>query len=154
MDQNATILIAEDDNGHASLIQKNLERAGILNPFLHLKDGQETLDFLFQARDRCRREGGRSYLLILDIRMPKMDGFEVLERIKADPDLARVPVIVVTTTDDPVDKAKCRALGCEDYITKSIDYEAFTAAIRRLGFFLKALDVPSLGSPDQPGDPP
>ena len=116
MDPNATILIAEDDSGHAALIRRNLERAGVHNPFLQLKDGQETLDFLFHERDRCRREGQQSYLLILDIRMPKMDGLEVLERIKADPDLARVPVIVVTTTDDPVDVAKCRALGCRDYI--------------------------------------
>jgi CheY-like chemotaxis protein len=145
MREGATILIAEDDCGHAALIRKNLERAGLTNPIVHFKDGQEVLDYLYQESRRWPQDGSREYLLILDIRMPKRDGIEVLKLVKEDSELSKMPVMVVTTTDDPVEVDKCHALGCNSYITKPLDYGKFIEAISRLGLFLKIIEVPSIG---------
>ncbi|MCF6149395.1 MAG: response regulator [Candidatus Kuenenia sp.] len=138
------ILVAEDNEGHALLITKNLKRAGISNKFLHSKDGQEVLDFLFKKGKGPHREYGKSYLLLLDIRMPKVDGIEVLRQIKTDPELSKMPVIMVTTTDDPREVDNCHKLGCSTYITKPIHYEKFTDAIRKLGLFLTIVRLPVL----------
>src|SRR5579862_924239 len=101
MTQEVVILVAEDDEGHARLIQKNLSRAGLHNPIQRFANGQEALDFLFRRGPGPHRGGDTSYLLLLDIRMPKVDGVEVLRQIKSDPELRKMPVIMLTTTDDP-----------------------------------------------------
>jgi len=144
MNQEVVILIAEDDEGHAELIRKNLARAGIANSALHFKDGQEAHDFLFRRGAGPHRESGRAYVLLLDIRMPKMDGTELLKLIKADPELCKMPVIMVTTTDDPREVAHCHELGCNNYITKPVAYDGFVNAIRQLGVFLLVVQVPML----------
>ncbi|MEE8358389.1 MAG: response regulator [Candidatus Hydrothermarchaeales archaeon] len=139
-----TIILAEDDEGHAKLIMKNLKRAGIRNNILHFKDGDETLDFLFKRGSGPHRVSGKAYLLLLDIRMPKVDGVEVLKEIKKDPELRKTPVIMVTTTDDPREVERCHRLGCSNYIAKPIDYDKFIEAIRRLGLFLLVVDIPKI----------
>src|SRR6476620_470551 len=96
-----TILITEDDDGHAFLIEDNLRRAGVNAPFLRFGDGDEVLQFLFGETREPAFEEGQPYLLLLDIRMPKIDGVEVLRRIKAHPQLHKLPVIILTTTEDP-----------------------------------------------------
>lgn len=144
MQKEVTILIAEDDNGHAALIRKNLKRAGVVNEIVHLKDGQATLDYLFQKNPDNQRKPGIPLLLLLDIRMPKIDGVEVLRRIKADPELKKIPVIMITTTDDPKEVERCHRLGCSHYITKPIDYDQFMEAIRKLGLFLLVVEVPHI----------
>ncbi|MBD3392851.1 MAG: response regulator [Chitinivibrionales bacterium] len=142
MRKEVMVLIAEDDEGHATLIKKNLKRAGILNELIHFHDGQEVLDYLFRRGDGPGREPGKSYLLLLDIRMPKVDGIEVLRQVKADPELKKVPVIMITTTDDPREVERCHSLGCSNYVTKPIDYDKFVKAIRQLGLFLMVVEVP------------
>ena len=142
MNREVIILIAEDDEGHADLIRKNLARAGIANFIIHFHDGQEVTDFLFRRGSEPHRESGKAYVLLLDIRMPKMDGTEVLEQIKADSELRKIPVIMITTTDDPLEVARCHALGCNNYITKPVEYDAFVNAIRQLGMFLIVVQVP------------
>ena len=144
MKSEATILIVDDDEGHAILIRENLESAGLRNPIEHLRDGQAILDFLTRVRreDRPRDE---TFLILLDIRMPKVDGIEVLRRLKADPDLAKIPVIMLTTTDDLREVERCYELGCSVYIQKPVDYERFAEAIRRLGLFVMMVLVPSTG---------
>jgi len=142
MNNEMTILIAEDDEGHATLIRKNLQRAGIVNPILHFRDGQETLDFLYRRGEGPHREPLGSYMLLLDIRMPKVDGVEVLRQVKAEKDLHNMPVIMITTTDDPREVDRCHALGCSNYITKPMDYDNFVQAIRQLGLFLMIVKVP------------
>ncbi len=139
-----TILIAEDDDGHAALIQKNLKRAGVTNTIIRFRDGQEVLDFLHMQGDGSKREPEAPYVLLLDIRMPKIDGFEVLSRIKDDPQLRKIPVIMVTTTDDQQDIDRCHELGCSSYITKPVEYENFVHAITQLGLFLTIVDVPCI----------
>ncbi len=150
MNKETAVLIAEDDEGHAVLIQKNLRRAGIDNPLLVFPDGQATLDYLFR-RGQLRRQPGTPCVLLLDIRMPKADGIEVLRQVKADPELKKLPVIMLTTTDDPREVDRCHELGCNTYITKPVDYEHFVEAIRRLGLFLSMAEIPVLdGESDKP----
>ncbi len=144
MNKEVSILIAEDDEGHASLIRKNLKRAGISNEILHFKDGQEILDFLMGNKEAHHRKSGAAYLLLLDIRMPKVDGVEVLRQVKKDEELRKIPVIMITTTDDPREVEKCHKLGCSNYITKPIDYDRFVESIRQLGLFLMVVEVPEL----------
>jgi len=142
MKRDVNILIAEDDDGHAALIERNLKRAGLANPITRFRDGQELLDFLLGEGSEPHRNPDAAYLLLLDIRMPRLDGVEVLSRIKQDPELRKIPAIMITTTDDPREIEKCHEIGCSNYITKPIDYEAFVEAIRRLGLFLMVVEVP------------
>ncbi|MCH7858483.1 MAG: response regulator [Candidatus Marinimicrobia bacterium] len=144
MNKEVVILVAEDDEGHAGLIRKNLVRGGIVNELLRFKDGQEILDFLFQKGDGPKRRPGASYVLLLDIRMPKIDGIEVLVQVKTDPELRKIPVIMITTTDDPREVERCHALGCNNYITKPVDYDKFVNSIRQLGLFLSIVEVPRI----------
>lgn len=136
------ILIVEDDDGHAALIQKNLRRAGLFNEMLRFSNGEHLLDFLFMRGDGCKRISGTSYLVLLDIRMPGIDGIEVLRIIKNTNELKKIPVIMITTTDDPREVEKCHELGCSNYIAKPIDYDKFVDAIKQLGLFLLVVEVP------------
>lgn len=138
------ILVAEDDEGHAGLIGKNLARAGIVNEVMYFKDGQEILDFLFQRGDGPQPQSRASYVLLLDIRMPKLDGIEVLAQVKAHAELREMPVIMLTATDDPREVESCHALGCGSHITKPVDYEKVMNAVRQLGLFLSVVEGPRI----------
>jgi len=138
------ILIAEDDEGHTALISRNLKRAGLANPIITFKDGRETLDFLTCKGEGPHRERGAQNLLLLDIRMPKVDGIDVLRQLKKDEELRKMPVIIITTTDDPREVDQCYKLGCSSYITKPVDYEKFVEVIKKLGLFLLVVKVPKI----------
>ncbi len=146
MKKEAVIIIAEDDEGHAELIRKNLKRSGIINEIIHFKDGQETLDFLFRKGKGPYREKDMGYLLLLDIRMPKVDGVDVLQQLKQDNELRKMPVIMITTTDDPREVEKCHAIGCSNYLTKPVDYDKFVDAVKQLGLFLLVVEVPNINN--------
>ncbi len=143
MTKEVVILIADDDFGHVRLIEKNLQRAGLHNPIQRFENGQDILDFLF-ARGPRQRAKEASYLLLLDIRMPKVDGVEVLRQIKADPELRKIPVIMLTTTDDPREVEHCHALGCSNYVVKPVDYEKFAGAVQQFGLFIALVQVPEV----------
>lgn len=136
------VLIAEDDEGHAILIQQTLRDAGLGHRVLHFTDGQAILDFLFRRRPGSHRELNQSYVLLLDIRMPKVNGVEVLQQIKTNSELRKLPVIMLTTTDDPGEVKRCHESGCNVYIQKPVDYDKFSETIRRLGLFIMLLLVP------------
>jgi CheY-like chemotaxis protein len=143
MAKEIVVLIADDDLGHVRLIEKNLQRAGLHNRIEHFEDGQGILDFLFGRGPRLRAKEA-SYLLLLDIRMPKIDGVEVLRQIKADPELKKIPVIMLTTTDDPREVDNCHAVGCSNYVVKPVDYEKFAEAIKQVGLFIALVQVPEI----------
>ena len=137
------ILMAEDDDGHAELVEANLRTAGVMNEIRRFSDGEETLEFFFgEDSDHPGYEKGQGYLLLLDIRMPKVDGVQVLERLKSTPHLRDLPVIMLTTTDDPREVKRCYELGCNCYVTKPVAYPAFNEALRRLGLFILIIEVP------------
>lgn len=141
-----TILIADDDDGHAFLIEDNLRRAGVNSPFIRFSDGQEVLDFLFGKTTNPRFETEHSYLLLLDIRMPKVDGVAVLQQIKANSTLRKLPVIILTTTEDPREVNRCHDLGCNVYLHKPVSYDAFARALDQLGKFVSLVKLPFVNS--------
>lgn len=140
-----TIVLAEDDDGHANLIHRNLERAGLTNGFVRVRDGQEVLELIRGEGAFVGRAIRGDFLLLLDINMPRVDGVEVLRQVKADPNLATIPVIMLTTTDDPREVERCYKLGCNVYITKPVAYDKFVEAIRQLGLFLQVVKIPPNG---------
>jgi len=144
MTKEVVILIADDDPGHTRLIEKNLQRAGLHNSILRFENGQDILDFLLRRGEGPKRASDTSYLLLLDIRMPKVDGVEVLRQLKADPELRKLPVSMLTTTDDPREVARCHDLGCNNYIVKPVGYEKFADAIQQLGLFISLVQVPEI----------
>ena len=133
-----TMLLVEDDPGHARLIERNLRRSLIVNDIITLSDGQAAVDYLFG--EGCKHP--MPLLILLDLHLPVLDGFQVLARLKADERTKHIPVICLTTVDDPRDIARCYALGCNVYITKPVDYAHFAEAIHQLGLFLSIVKVP------------
>jgi CheY-like chemotaxis protein len=144
MSEEVFILLAEDDMGHAELIRKNIIRAGISNKIFHFRNGLELLDFLFEGENAPHLKSESSYLILLDIKMPEMDGIEVLKTIKKHDELKKIPVIMLTTTDDPKEVEICHKYGCSNYITKPVDYDKFIDVIQTLGFYLMILKVPGI----------
>lgn len=136
--QRVTILLVEDDPGHALLIEKNLRRANITNTIVKLDNGQKAVDFVFNS------EGGPRdpLLILLDLNLPVLDGYQVLKIIKNDERTRQIPVAILTTTDNPHEVKRCYELGCNVYITKPVEYEQFSGAIRTLGLFLSIVKVP------------
>ncbi len=139
--QSVTIVMIEDDEGHARLIEKNIRRAGISNDIRHFTDGGTAIDYLFNDERGPALNGPA--LILLDLNLPDMSGTDILVRVKAeDSPLKRTPVVVLTTTDDKVEIQRCYDLGCNVYITKPVNYESFAQAIRQLGLFLSVIQVP------------
>jgi CheY-like chemotaxis protein len=130
-----TIVLIEDDPGHARLIEKNIRRAGVNNEIIHFESGTAGLEYF-------ARVGGAPLLVLLDLNLPDMSGTQILGKLKSDEATKHIPVIVLTTTDDKVEIQKCYDLGCNVYITKPVDYDAFAVAIRQLGLFLSVMKVP------------
>lgn len=137
-----TILLIEDDPGHARLIEKNVRRAGVANEIVPFTDGTTALAYLFGKNATGARTASSAMLVLLDLNLPDMSGIDILRQLKQDDHLRRVPVVVLTTTDDKVEIQRCYDLGCNVYITKPVDYEGFAAAIRQLGLFLSVIQVP------------
>lgn len=133
------VLLAEDNEGHVRLIQKNLGRAEFDARISVASDGAQALAALSSPN------GERPHVVLLDLNLPVVDGFEILRRMKADERLARIPVIVLTTTDDEREIARCQELGCAFYVTKPVDYDRFCETIRRLGQFLAVVAPPPQG---------
>ena len=130
--QEVAILLVEDDPGHARLIEKNLRRSNIRNDVVRVGDGQQALDYLFGEGEYVGKEHPSPLLVLLDLAMPVLDGYQVLERMKADERTKRIPVVILTTTDDAREVSRCYELGCNVYVTKPVDYERFCEAICKL----------------------
>ena len=138
-----TILLVEDDPGHARLIEKNLRRASITNEIVVASDGQEAIDYLFGEGKYAQVPRPSPILVLLDLNLPVLDGYQVLRRMKGDERTRCIPVVVLTTTDDAREVARCYELGCNVYVTKPVDYEQFSKAICDLGLFLSIVAVPN-----------
>ena len=138
------ILIVDDDQGHCELVMRNLRRTGVSNEFDIIHQGDEALDFVFCRGQYASRSGNADVLILLDINMPGgLSGLDVLREIKSHDATKTIPVIMLTTTDDPRDITRCYELGCSVYITKPIDPGKFMEAITRLGLFLSVVRLPS-----------
>lgn len=140
--QEVTIVAVEDDPGHARRIEKDLRRSGIANDIVLLEDGQQALDLHFSQGALAGRQRPSPLLMLLDLNLPVLDGYSTLARMKNGSRTRNIPVVILTTTDDAREVERCYSLGCNVYMTKPVDYEQFSEAIRRLGFFLSIVSVP------------
>lgn len=137
-----TIVMIEDDEGHARLIEKNVRRAGVHNEIVPFTLGGKALDFILgEKRDGVANQD-RYLLVLLDLNLPDMSGIDILQQIKSNEHSRAVPVVVLTTTDDEREIQKCYDLGANVYITKPVDYDGFATAIRNLGLFFSVIQVP------------
>jgi CheY-like chemotaxis protein len=137
-----SIVMIEDDEGHARLIEKNIRRAGVNNEIIPFQNGTDALAFLFGADGTGEASSRRHLLILLDLNLPDMAGVDILEKVKANQHTRRSPVIVLTTTDDSREIQRCYDLGANVYITKPVDYEGFANAIKQLGLFFSVMQVP------------
>jgi CheY-like chemotaxis protein len=136
------IVMIEDDEGHASLIERNIRRAGVSNRLVAFTNGTDALAHLLGPDGEGSINAHRSLLILLDLNLPDMSGVDILTKVKANQHLKRSPVVVLTTTDDQTEIQRCYDLGANVYITKPVNYENFANAIRQLGLFLSVIQVP------------
>lgn len=142
------ILIAEDDDAAAHLIKTNLKRSGLQAEYLRARNGEEALVILRDVSGEAPIRRTDTLVVLLDIRMPKVDGLEVLKAMKSSASLSKVPVIMLTTSDRPKEVDICYRLGCNLYLKKQVDYAKFTDSIGRLASFIAACELPIFGDPD------
>ena len=143
MSEHVLIVMVEDDEGHARLIEKNIRRAGVANPITEFADGNSACDFLFGPDGSGQVNRGKAMLIMLDLNLPDMSGVDILKRVKENEHLKRTPVVVLTTTDDEREIKRCYDLGANVYITKPVNYDNFANAIRQLGLFFAVIQVPA-----------
>jgi CheY-like chemotaxis protein len=139
------IVMIEDDDGHARLIEKNIRRAGVSNEIIPFTNGTDALHYLFGIDSAGNVNSGRQLLILLDLNLPDMTGLDILEKLKSDHSTKRLPVVVLTTTDDTREIQRCYDLGANVYITKPVNYDGFANAIRQLGLFFAVMQVPEAG---------
>jgi DNA-binding response OmpR family regulator len=145
MNTPVTIVMIEDDEGHARLIERNIRRSGINNEIVPFSNGTDALKYLLGTGTSVARRG-EALLILLDLNLPDMTGLDILRQVKENSDLKCVPVVVLTTTDDTHEIKRCYELGCNVYIVKPVNYENFAHAIRQLGLFFSVIQVPAAAS--------
>ena len=137
------IVMVEDDEGHARLIERNIRRAGVNNEIVPFANGADALTYLLGEDGSGEESASRCLLVLLDLNLPDMSGVDILAKVKSNPHLRRSPVIILTTTDEQTEIQRCYDLGANVYITKPVNYESFAHAIRQLGLFLAVMQVPT-----------
>jgi CheY-like chemotaxis protein len=137
-----SIIMIEDDDGHARLIERNIRRSGVNNEIVPFSNGTEAVQYLMGSDGTGLPHKGQALLVLLDLNLPDMSGTEILRQIKENIYLKATPVVVLTTTDDSQEIKRCYELGCNVYITKPVNYESFANAIRQLGLFFSVIQVP------------
>lgn len=143
--QPITILMADDDHEDREFAREALEAARLFNNFRTVEDGVELLDYLFRRGDYADpATSPRPGIILLDLKMPRMDGFEALGRIKAEPALARIPVVVLTTSGADEDIARSYDLGANSFIRKPVNFEGLVDAVRALGrYWFEIVELPA-----------
>ena len=142
--ENIEILFAEDSIDDTILTIRALEKSGFTHKLHHVKDGAEALDFLFcKGLYDKRNFREKPKLILVDLKMPKVSGMQVLEKVKSDPDLKSIPVVILTSSQEDPDMAKCYALGANSYIVKPVDSNKFFSSIKEIGLYWMILNQPA-----------
>ena len=137
------ILFAEDSIDDATLTIRALVKSGFTNKLHHVKDGAEALDFIYcRGIYALRNISEKPKLILLDLKMPKLTGMEVLEKIKSDPNFKSIPVVILTSSNEDPDVQKCYALGANSYIVKPVDSDNFFNAIKEIGMYWVIINQP------------
>ncbi len=139
-----SVLLVEDDLGHARLIARNFERVGLTATLIVLHDGQEALDYLFKENGYAEAQHVTPPFMMLDLSLPGLTGYQVLARVKTDTRTQPIIVVVFTTTDDPQEISRAYALGCNAFLTKPVDHGQFAGALQTLVEFLSLVQLPSM----------
>jgi CheY-like chemotaxis protein len=134
------ILLVEDNPRDAELTQRALHRGGIANRLLWVKDGEEALDYLFRRGAYAQREDRHPRLVLLDLKMPRVDGIEVLQAVKSDEHTRRIPIVVMTSSQEEQDLARSYDLGVNSYVVKPLDFAAITELVRQAGYYWLAIN--------------
>ena len=137
------ILLIEHDIDDAKMTIRALRKNNLANRLIHMMDGEEALDFLFSTGKFTGRNADlKPGLILLDLKMPKVDGIEVLERIKSNEDTKKIPVVILTLSKEDPDMSRCCGLGANSYIVKPVDFGGFVKAVAELGMYWMLLDHP------------
>lgn len=136
------VLLVEDSPNDAELTRTALEDSGLSNELVWVKDGQEALDYLYKADVYASRTDGHPAVVLLDLKLPKLDGLQVLERVKKDPELKAIPVVMLTSSREEIDVARSYGLGVNAYVVKPVGFPEFVKALRELGLFWAVVNVP------------
>jgi len=137
------ILLVEDNMDDAEMTIHALRKNNLANKLIHMKDGEEALDFLFGAGNFIGRDVNlKPSLILLDLKMPKIDGLEVLERVKSNEATKKIPVVILTSSKEDPDVSKCYELGANSYIVKPVEFESFMKAVSELGMYWMILNQP------------
>jgi len=138
------ILLIEDNPNDAELTINELKEHSMANNLFHAKDGEEALEFIFATGKYAGEREIENYpkLILLDIKMPKVDGIEVLEKIKSDNRTKHIPVVILTSSKEDPDIKQCYALGANSYIVKPVNFDGFAQSIKNLGFYWLLLNQP------------
>lgn len=135
------ILLVEDNMNDAELTIRALHKNNIVNNIIHLKDGASALDFIFGKGEFAGRNiNNKPKVILLDLKMPKVDGMEVLQRIKEDKQMSKIPVVILTSSKESPDVSRAYALGANSYIVKPVEFEGFSKAITELGYYWAILN--------------
>jgi CheY-like chemotaxis protein len=146
MEELKRILLVEDSSNDVELTLVALEENHLANEVVVVRDGEEALDYLYRRGIFKLRSGGNPVVVLLDLKLPKIDGLEVLEQIKSDPDLKRVPVVMVTSSREEQDVIRSYDLGANAYVVKPVDFREFVDAIKEVGLFWAVVNEPPPGA--------
>jgi two-component system response regulator len=135
-----TVLLVEDSVADAEMAMDALAEARLANPVVHVEDGVECLDYLYQRGAFAAREPGDPAVVLLDIKMPRMNGLDVLTRMRADERMRRIPVVILSSSREETDLARSWDLGVNAYVIKPVDVDQFFEAVRTLGRFWAVLN--------------
>jgi CheY-like chemotaxis protein len=140
------ILLVEDNPKDLELTLLALEKSNLANEVVTVRDGKEALDYLFRQGLYHDRAEGNPAVILLDLKLPKIDGIQVLERVKSEPGLQAVPVVMLTTSREEKDLVHSYKLGVNAYVVKPVAFKDFIEAIQELGIFWAVLNEPPPGS--------
>jgi len=135
-DEKVEILLVEDNPHDAEMTIRSLRRANLVNKLIHVKDGAEALDFIFARGAYVELQiANKPKVILLDIKMPKVDGIEVLKQIKSNDTTKTIPVVIMTSSKEEQDVITSYQLGVNSYVVKPVDFEGFAKAVAELGFY-------------------
>jgi len=137
-----TILLVEDNPDDEELTRLAFEQSGITNRLVIVRDGSEALDYLFAGGSWAGRTDGNPGLILLDLKLPKIGGLEVLKRLRAEPGTRLIPVVILTSSVEEQDVIRGYDLGCNSYIRKPVDFTQFAESVRTLGLYWMVLNEP------------
>lgn len=138
------ILLVEDNENDAELTMRGLKKGGLANRVMWVKNGELALDYLFRRGIYAEREDGSPRLVLLDLKMPGMDGIEVLKAVKADERTRRIPIVMMTSSQEETDVERSYDLGVNSYVVKPVDFTSVADVVRQAGYYWLAINRPPL----------